>query len=414
MYILYDLIFILFALFYLPYMALGKKFHNDFWQRLGFFSKEFAGSWAKGQGARGGCIWLHAVSVGEVVAIRPFWNRLRKEFPSKGIVVSTVTRTGNEMAKRFANGTEKVFYLPLDISFIVTAVLQRVRPSALILAETEIWPNLIDACRRLGIPVILINGRISDRAFKRYRLVTPFLRGIFNGIRVFCVRSAEDENKFIALNAPRGRIRVCGNMKYSDMAADGKDEAAVRRAFAIDERETVFTAGSTHKGEEEALVWAYDALKKEFPRLRLIIAPRHVERAGEINRLKGDRAITVVGAMGALKDLYRVSDIVFVGGSLVRHGGHNIIEPAMFAKPILFGPHMFNFKDVADEFLKNNAGISVNDKEALLENCRRLLKDAPLRQRLGLNAKNVVMKNQGAVDACLEETKRVMRDTVNA
>jgi len=399
--ILYDFIFLIFGLIYLPHLLLTKKFHKGFWQRLGFYQKGLNSK---------DSIWLHAVSVGEVVAIKPLWERLREEFPDKRIVVSTITRTGNELAKRFSTKGEAVFYLPFDFSFIINNILKRINPSVLIIAETEIWPSLISCCHKRNCPIILVNGRVSDKAFRRYRLVRFALKGVLEKIGIFCARANDDREKFVFLGAPPERVKVSGNTKYCDTKDNKRvgDIKDIKRTLKIDDTDLVFTAGSTHKGEEEIILRVFGKLKSSFPNLHLILAPRHVERAGDIKRLAGNPAVTVVNKFGILKDLYSISDVVFVGGSLVKHGGHNIIEPAMFGKPILFGPHMFNFKDVAGEFLKNSAAIMVKDADELEMNCKRLLADEGERRRFGENAKRVVSKNQGAVEICAVEIRKVL------
>ncbi len=355
-------------------------------------------------------IWLHAVSVGEVAAIRPLWKRLRREFPSKRIVISTITKTGNEAAKKFSTGTETVFYLPLDFSFTINSALKNIKPGILIIAETEIWPNLISLCHKRTIPVVLVNGRISDKAFKRYRLARFALKGILKKINAFCVRSQEDSERFASLGAPPEKIEIAGNMKYCNDGVDAcnSDLKSIRSEWAIRDDELVLVAGSTHKGEEEIVLEVFRRLTGAIANLRLIIAPRHVDRAAQVRGLAGAAGVTVVDKMGVLKELYSISDVVFVGGSLVRHGGHNIIEPAIFGKAILFGPHMFNFKDVADEFLKNEAAIMVKDKDELESNCKRLLSDKEARIKLGRNAKKVVLQNQGAVENCLSAVRKVL------
>lgn len=401
MVIFYNFIFLIFSLIYLPQLLWTKKFHKGLWQRLGFYPACLNST---------DSIWLHAVSVGEVVAIKPLWETLRKEFPSKRIVVSTITKTGNEIAKKFSKDKEAVFYLPLDISFIINSVLCKIKPDILVIAETEIWPNLITCCHKRNIPMILVNGRVSDKAFKRYRLVRFALKTILGKIDSFCTRAKEDKERFVFLGAPPERVKVSGNMKYCD-TGDNRDNSSaegMKRTLGIKANAIIFTAGSTHKGEEQIILEVFKNLSRDFPNLHLIIIPRRTERAGEIKKLAAGFAVTVIDKFGTLKELYGISDIVFVGGSLIRHGGHNIIEPALFGKPILFGPHMFNFKDVAGEFLKANAAIMVRSQDECEVNCRRLLKDANERSRMGESAKKVVLRNQGAVENCIAELKKVL------
>lgn len=403
MLILYDIAFLVFSLFYLPYFLLKGKFHRDIWQRFGFFNQTINYELSTIDYP----IWLHAVSVGEVATLKVFWKKLRQEFPAKRIIISTVTKTGNELAKRFADKNELVFYLPLDISFVINRILRKIKPSVLIIAETEIWPNLINACYKKGIPIILVNGRISNRAFPRYRLVKVVLKRILKKINFICTRSNEDRKRFISLGAPSGDVKVAGNMKYDVKDAVAK-QSNLRLKLGLRGKEKIFVAGSTHKGEEEIILEVFKKLIKDFKNLYLIIAPRHIERAAEVKGLAKDLPVTVVDKIGVLQDIYSVSDIVFVGGSLVPHGGHNIIEPAVFGKPILFGPHMFNFQDEANEFLRGGAAIMVKSQEELELNSRRLLGNEKERIELGNNARFVVSKNEGAVENCLYEVKRIL------
>jgi 3-deoxy-D-manno-octulosonic-acid transferase len=349
--------------------------------------------------------------VGEVAAIRSLKDRLKSAFPSCDMVVSTVTPSGNELARKTAGERETVIYLPVDISFVVSGILRRINPKALVIAETEIWPNLILACHNRKIPVAVVNGRISGRAFKRYKIIRFLLRRLLDKIDVVCAQTEADGEKFVSLGAPRAKVKVTGNTKYcnTDYADLKKDYAEFRKKLGVREGEAVLVAGSTHAGEEEIVIGIFRKLAGEFDNLRLIIAPRHVERAADVKKLARGLNASVIDRIGALMDAYAIADIVFVGGSLVRHGGQNIIEPAVFSKPVIFGPHMFNFEGVAAEFLRGGAAIQVDGAPSLEAALRRLLRDGRERARLGENARSVVLKNQGAVEACLGEIKRVLR-----
>ncbi|MCM8782661.1 MAG: hypothetical protein NC828_06415, partial [Candidatus Omnitrophica bacterium] len=236
--------------------------------------------------------------------------------------------------------------------------------------------------------------------------------GVLRKINIFCVRSQSQYERFVFLGAPPERVKVSGNMKYCNSTEEEKigDEREVRKKFAIKDDDLIFTAGSTHNGEEEIIVEVFRRLRQDFANLRLIIAPRYIERADDIKRLAGELPVTVIDKFGILKELYSISDIVFVGGSLVRHGGHNIIEPAIFGKPVLFGPHMFNFRDVAEEFLKGGGAVLVRDKNDLEITCKRLLTNKGERWRLGENARLVVLRNKGAAENCFIELKQVLGD----
>jgi 3-deoxy-D-manno-octulosonic-acid transferase len=401
MHIIYDIIFLIFVLLYLPYFLLKGKYHKGIWQRLGFVSLQAGGR---------PVIWLHAVSVGEVASLKTFWRRLREEFPSALIAVSTVTKNGNTLARQFAVDDEIVFYIPLDMSFLIDKVLKALSPKMLIIAETEIWPNLIGRCHKKGVPVLLVNGRISDRAFPKYRMARFLLRGLLEKIDLICARTDEDKKRFIALGASPENVKTAGNMKYCNVAGEAPGRDEIRKELSLKSDAVVFTAGSTHKGEEEIILEVFRILRQDFKNLYLVIAPRYIERAEEIKRTAKGRPVTVIDKIGILSRAYSVSDIVFVGGSLVPHGGHNIIEPAVFARPIIFGPYMFNFQDETREFLKGGAAIMVKDGKELLSECKRLLGDNREMARLGQNAKGVVAKNQGAVENCIAEVKKAWDD----
>lgn len=392
---------------YIPRLLWKRKYHRGLWQRVGFYPQAIRRQlWAVSSS-----VWLHAVSVGEVAAIRPFWEALRREFPSRKIIVSTVTRTGNELAKKFAAEGDIVLYVPLDFSFTIDAAIRRFKPAALVIAETEIWPNLITRCKNSRIPVMLVNGRISGRAFDRYRRFKFLLRGVLAGIDIFCVRTEEDRDRFVSLGAPKDKITVAGNLKFC-AGLKRQDPARTdrfKKELGLKAGGPVLAAGSTHEPEEKMVLAVYKNLLRDFPGLGLILAPRHIERAPRIRALaEGLAAVRVIDRIGVLKDVYGISDIVFVGGSLVRHGGQNIIEPAALAKPVLFGPHMFNFRDEAREFLENGGAIMVRDAAELESASRRLLGDEAQRVALGARAREIVMKNQGALEKCLDASKRVL------
>ncbi|MFH1848018.1 MAG: glycosyltransferase N-terminal domain-containing protein [Candidatus Omnitrophota bacterium] len=409
MFLIYDIFFFIFAIFYMPYMLLSGRCHKGILQRLGFYPEEVR----QALGSKG-AIWLHAVSVGEVNAVKPFWEGLRRDFPGRKLICSTVTRTGNKIARAFAKPGETVCFFPLDLSFIAGRIFGKSRLGAFIIAETELWPNVIRAVHKKGIPVILINGRISDKAYARYKIVSLILKDTLRRVRVFCMRSRQDEDRIISLGAPRQNVRVTGNMKFDAAKHQGREED---RPFAAPpDKETVFVAGSTHPGEEEIVLRVYKKLLKERPGLKLVIAPRHIDRAGRIRELikkfdfEPDSAPVVVDTFGRLEGFYSIASLVFVGGSLIKHGGHNIIEPAIYKKAILFGPFMFNFRDIAGEFLKGNAAIEIKNEGDMLQKCSRLLAEPELRAEIGQRAYDIVRGNMGAAERNLAALKGVLKN----
>lgn len=408
-YFFYDVLLFLAYLLYLPVYCLRGRLHSGFFARLGFFGQD-AFAVVRGRDT----VWIHAVSVGEARAAESLLRLIRASWPQKRVAVSTVTSTGQAIVKKLLNENEVAFYAPLDISFAVGSCLRAVSPGLVIIMETEIWPNLIRLSKRRGAPVVIVNGRISDKSYRRYERIKPFLRETIGHIDLFCMQTEEAARRIIALGADRERVRVTGNIKF-DISADlNEPPAALLLKKALKDC-LLLTAGSTHDNEEEALVSMYKSLRKDFGSLRLLLAPRHLERIDKIRRmirLQGLQAVNlsrmsqdaavsqatvlIVDTMGDLNALYRVSDIAFVGGSLVPKGGHNPIEPALFGKPILFGKYMDNFREIRDIFIRQEAAIEVDTFQRLEYEVRRLLASPAQRQALGERAGALIDQNRGA------------------
>lgn len=433
MFIIYDLIFLVVALVYLPVYLFKQKFHRGFFLRLGQLPKNLGLDRP---------IWIHAVSVGEVMAISGLVEELRKTYPPKTLVISTVTATGNKIARNISKEDDFVFYLPLDLSFIVKNVINKINPSIFIITETELWPNLITYLHRKNIPLIVVNGRISDNSFKGYRCIRFLIRPILNKINLFCVQTQTDMHRLTSLGVQEFKIRLTGNMKfdtidYTDFKSDYTD---YKIKLGLGLKGKLFVAASTHPGEEKVILMVYKRLLSEFPHLRLLIAPRHPERTPAVEKLvskcdfqpirisefsripqgpakagggwmgwspASPTPIFILDTVGRLLSFYAIADIVFVGGSLVKIGGHNILEPASLGKPIMFGPYMFNFRDIADLFLENQAGILVHNKEELEINIRGLLNNPDKITQLAQCARKLVLQNQGATRRNIEFIKEL-------
>lgn len=371
-------------------------------------------------------IWLHAVSVGEIMAARPLIEGLRILYPETRFFISTVTPTGNKIARGMAKKDDFVAYLPLDISFIVKKVVNKIEPRLFVVMETEIWPNLISCLQKRNVPIIIVNGRISDRSFKGYLSIKFLLKPVLHKINLFCVQTRLDSERLMHLGVLENRIQITGNMKFdvkniSDVAENKSTDFKLR--LGIEPREKVLIAASTHQQEEGIILGVYKELLANFPNLKLLIAPRHPERTNEVDKivmqngftplrvsqlaglpvsgLKG-QTILILDTVGQLLNFYSIADIVFVGGSLIKKGGHNILEPAALGRPVIFGPHMFNFRDIASLFLENKAGILVHNKEELKINIRELLDNPERVAELTQRAKALVIKNQGATQRNLE------------
>ncbi|MDP2905744.1 MAG: 3-deoxy-D-manno-octulosonic acid transferase [Candidatus Omnitrophota bacterium] len=442
MFIIYDLVFLIVILIHLPLYLLRKKFRHGLPARVGVLPKGLDQKRP---------IWIHAVSVGEAVMVKGLVLRLKEMFPGRRFVISTVTATGNKIVRSFASGNDFVTYLPFDFSFIVRSVIDRVDPSLFIIAETELWPNLIRALRKKNIPVVVVNGRISDGSFRGYSAIKFLLRPVLAKVNLFCVQGEMDKSRLVSLGVAPGNISVTGNMKFDSAVfkIDAGELVKSRGNLSLVAADKLWVCGSTRSGEEEMILAAYKVLLVDFPGLKLLIAPRHPDRVKEVEKLvcrysftplrisrlyerpldlvrlrspqvargkrttneceakrslpEGDerrnpRSVFILDTVGELINYYAIADIVFVGGSLVKTGGHNFLEPAMLEKPILCGPHMFNFRDLAALFLKNQAFIMVKDRESLAREMKRLLNDPAVALALGCRARALILKNQGAVE----------------
>jgi 3-deoxy-D-manno-octulosonic-acid transferase len=371
-------------------------------------------------------IWVHAVSVGETLAAKSIVNALARRHPDHEVVVSVTTRTGMEVARK-TYPDRRVFYYPFDFAFSVSAALRRIRPNLVLLVEQEVWPVFVAACERRGIPVAVVNGRITERAFRGYRRWRFLMGPAFRRVRLFAMQTEEYAARIRGLGVPSDRIHVTGSVKYDTVKTD-VDEAALgqyRRLFGFRDGDRVLLAGSTHAGEDELALATFEALRARFPDLRLVLVPRHPERFESVAALlKGLgrpfvrrsalRDATVNGAdkrlasevvlvdtMGELAALNGLADLVFVGGSLVPFGGHNLMDPAGLGKPVLFGPHVWNFREAADALLAAGGGVQVDDGPALTRAVEWLLADPAAAADLGRRARQIVLDRRGATDRTL-------------
>ncbi|MEI6632056.1 MAG: 3-deoxy-D-manno-octulosonic acid transferase, partial [bacterium] len=310
-----------------------------------------------------------------------------------------------------------VIYLPLDLSFIINNFIKRVNPFLFIVAETEIWPNLLNSLHKRRIPIIAVNARISDNSFKGYYGIKFLIKPILNKVSLFCTQSEHDARRLAHLGVEKSRLRVTGNMKFDLKPQELKFKpSGLRLKF----EEQLWVCGSAHPGEEEIILAVYKELLEDFSDLRLLLAPRHPERSSEVASLaqslgfkaiktssgeqpgEDSKVVYILDSVGELLSFYSIAHIVFVGGSLVKKGGHNILEPAALGKPIIFGAQMFNFRDIAQLFLKNKAALQVHNQEELKNKVRLLLSDPSAIQQLGQAAKDLIKNNQGATQRNLD------------
>jgi 3-deoxy-D-manno-octulosonic-acid transferase len=415
--LLFDILFLIYILLYLPILILRGKWHAGMTVRFGFIPDDIR---AKLKGRRN--IWLHAVSVGEVIAVEEILRRLRDRYPDRQIVLSVTTKTGYSVAQRKYQNIAVVLWSPLDFSFTVRAFASAIHPEIYIAAETELWPNLFARLSKEKVKILIVNGRISDEAFPRYRMVRWALRSLLSKVSMFCMQSELDAQRIIELGAPAGRVKNVGNVKF-DLV--GNAAASRPEDFGFDERQMIWVAGSTHPGEEEIVASIYDGVRSSFPELRLVIAPRHPERSGEVAQMlrkmgftpvlfsssrkaSAPEDILVVDTIGHLLGLYSIATVVFVGKSLTIKGGHNIIEPAVFGKPVLIGPNMQNFKDITRAFLDAQAVIQVSDAFVLKRELIRLMASQGLRTELGQKSREVVRQNRGATERTVDVIRGFM------
>lgn len=363
--------------------------------------------------------WIHAVSVGEAIAALPLVDGLRARHAGLPLVVTTVTETGARVVRERLRTAAEHRYFPLDLPVAIDRVVRAVNPAFVVCMETELWPNLVRGLHRRGIPVMIANGRLSDRSFRRYAMIRRFLRPTLERILVFAMQSDEDARRIVALGAPSSRVVVTGNMKHDAVAPDASGGDAWRRRLGLGSGRPVWVAGSTHPGEEELILTAHALARRAHPDLALILAPRHPERAGEVALLVRDRgwsaarrsalagpldrdAIMIVDTVGELAELYAIGDVAFVGGSLVPRGGHNVLEPARLGKPVMVGPDTANFREAAALLEASGGAVVVQDCAELAGRLADLLTDEPRRRRIGEAARRAATSRHGAVQKTLD------------
>jgi 3-deoxy-D-manno-octulosonic-acid transferase len=419
----YSVLFTLGVLIAAPYYLWRLRGHilssADWRERFGVLRHDF-------QQADRGAVWVHAVSVGETLAAAGLIQELQRRDPNRGIFLSHVTVAGREAGKSRLPHIAGQFLLPLDLASCMRRAFRRIRPSLLVIVETELWPNMLRAARESGTPVVVINGRISDRSFPRYRWIQFFMRSVLANVDVIAAQSKIDAERFLQLGAATDRVVTTGNLKF-DAKPPQLGEFAQRLADLLDGagRKPVLVAGSTMPGEEEMLLTAWRNLRQTEPRGLLILAPRHPARFESVGALLARHGINFVrrtalafegctlkdqiesaevlllDTIGELAGVFELADVVFMGGSLVPTGGHNVLEPAYWAKPILFGPHMHNFRDIAQLLLTQGAAVQVRDASNLSAELADLFSNPGRREQLGQAARKVLDGQRGATERVL-------------
>ena len=376
-------------------------------------------------------IWLHAVSVGEVQAAIPLLQSLHEQYPGIPVVVTTMTPTGSERVK--ANLGEGVLhvYAPYDLPGAVQRFLKRAKPSLAIIMETELWPNLFYYCYQQKIPLIVANARLSERSARRYRRFHNLTRQTLQLVSAFAVQAQADASRLIQLGADSSRVHVTGNIKFDiKIPASRLEQAqALRREWGQDR--PVWIAASTHEGEDEIVLAAFEKVRQDVPQALLVLVPRHPERFGKVAALcfkqgymtimrsehqecDSSTDIVIGDTMGELRLFYGAVDAAFVGGSLVPTGGHNVLEPAAMRLPVIFGPHMFNFAEISRLLLEAGAAVRVNNAQELAQTVTMFLTNTPRRLETGEKAYQVIERNRGALDKMLTIIDRHYRQAAGA
>lgn len=365
-------------------------------------------------------IWIHAVSLGEVVAVTPLVQELHRQHPGFRYIVTTVTETGREAVEQRLAGVAVHRYAPLDFPWVVSAVVERLRPSLYLFVETELWPNLLWTLRERNVPAVLVNGRLSSRSFGRQDLpgLRAFYRSVLRSLSLCLMQSDRDARRVVALGADPGRVHVTGNLKFDQPVPAWETDGSFRARLGVGEQEQLLLAGSTHPTEEEQLVAAYRRLVEKHPSIVLMLAPRHIERAERVeamvreagfpverkSRLRGlshGPRVIILDTRGELARAYREAAVAFVGGTLVPVGGHNLLEPAVWSKPVLFGPHTDHCAEVATLLREAGGGSCVADVQEIVHYVDEWLTHQDRREAAGRAARQVVTDNQGALQKSL-------------
>ena len=410
--------------YFLYKMATTGKYREGLAARLGFVQAREGGE----------CIWVHGVSVGEVLAARSIVGGLEREFPGVDIAVSTTTGTGHSIAKRTYAG-KHVFYYPIDFSRAVARTFRRIRPRAVVLMEMEIWPNFVAHAKTRGVPVVVVNGRITERSFRRFKRLGGIARDFLGKVEAFFVQTDVYAERLVALGVAAQRVSVTGNVKFDTLSTevDANRAARIREEMGVGRDEILIIGGSTHRGEEEALLDAYARMRQAERRMRLLVVPRHDTRFDEAaaaieargykvfrrsrvakgQRPEGERPdkaeILLGDTMGELERLYEAADVAFVGGSLIPHGGQNVMEPAAKGKPVVFGPSMDNFPDAASVLLASGAARQIRDKDELAD-ALAAYAGTNAGSAAGRAGRDAVIRSKGATAKTVAKIAEILRN----
>ncbi|MEA3543954.1 MAG: 3-deoxy-D-manno-octulosonic acid transferase [Thermodesulfobacteriota bacterium] len=429
-YLLYNLLLVISALFLVPYYLLRGlrygKCRRGIRERLGYYSVEQLNQLRENK-----TIWIHAVSVGETRAAKPLIRQIRLRYPDYLILVTNVTETGHAIALKDQE-IDLCLFFPFDFSWAVRKALNMANPELIIIVETEIWPNFTRQAHQLGMPLILVNGRISDRSFPRYRFFRFLLRPILDRFSSFCMQSQTDSERITTLGAPDRRVENTGNLKFDhDLLEVTTDQVQQRKyQYRLPEKVTILVAGSTHDGDEKQLLEAYQQIAAQIEeKLLLILIPRHPERKREVQPLLKDAGfryrlrsalqegdtlllageVLLVDTLGEVLDFYSVADLVFVGGSLVPVGGHNLLEAALLSKPVIFGPHVHNFKEISEKLIRAGAGVKVANQSELVRQSIVMLNDPARCRAMGEAGSSLIIENAGTTERTMRHIAKALK-----
>lgn len=418
MYLIYNLILSILTIFLLPYYYIKSKKSGenlDLRERFAFYDQNLDLLFPADK-----VIWIQAASAGETLAAQKLTAEIRDKYPKARIIFSTMTASGKNLAKKKIEGADLIIYLPFDLNWVVKRAVKRFKPDLFIMIETELWPNLIRALDQQGCQIMLTSGRISDDSFGQYKILGSLLEDMLSRIDIFSMQHQEAAEKIKELGAAEDHICINGNLKYDiDLKPPEKEEYfAKREMFKIKEKTKVLVAGSTHQGEENIILDLYKQLKQDFSQLKVLLAPRYVERRDELLKLAQEEEVAavlyselkrnqvqlaedtdliIIDTMGELAQLYFYADLVFIGGSLIERGGHNVIEAAARAKVVLFGDSMYNFKEERDFLLDNEVGFEIENAADFYEKSYQLLANDEYRKQRAEKAAELIEENRGSV-----------------
>lgn len=421
MYFIYNLVLysllLLFSPIILIAMIIKPKFRAGFFQKTGFYGK--IGKENKKN------IWVHAVSVGEVNAVCNFIKKLREKYPNENIILSTVTKTGNFVAKKqLGDIVDHIVYFPFDTDFSVNSAIKAIKPDMVIIAETEIWPVFIINLKKKNIPCFIINGRISPHSYNGYKKFGFFFKNILNKYTKILMQTEDDAKRIIDIGAPKDIVQTMGNVKFDITNDLDKNIINTYKTEFQSENYKILLAGSTHKGEDEIILNCFKKLQEKDKNLKLILAPRHPERLNNVTNLlkeynvkfstrtqKGnfsDNDVILLDTMGELSKLYSIAYLAFIGGGFFSTGGHNPLESCIFNVPAISGDIVFNFKDIYALLTREKAAYTVKTEEELYAVCEKMLFDKEFYKNSKAACERVFENNRGAVDFALNKIDEVL------